>query len=136
MTYTDILEIARKTAVRLGIRIKDPALVLSNMKPFIGVTTILYNRDFTLWIDKHYIAYSDNFKPEVVYVFADEEHIGEELRSVVGRIKREKSPYALQTLMSVKRQLQLAGAAMRLSDNRLYFFGELTNVRTEERDVK
>jgi len=108
MNHEDILELARETADRLGIRIKDPALVLNNMKPAIGITTILYNEDFTLWIDKRYIAYGDNFKPEIVYVFADEEHVSEELRSVIGRIKTEKSPNALKTLTSVKEQLQLA----------------------------
>jgi len=136
MSYTDILEVARVTAGRLGIRIKDPALVLQNMKSKTGITTILYNKDYTLWIDKHYIAYSDNFKPGIVYVFADEEHVGEELRSVIGRIRSEKSPYALKTLMSVKQQLELARAAMRQSDSGLYFFEEIPHTETEERDVE
>ena len=125
MSHEDILELARVTAKLLGIRIKDPVLVLSGMKPKIGIITILYNKKFTLWIDRHYIAYGDNFKPEVVYVFADTEHISEELRSVIRRMKKEKSPYAMKTLTSVKEQLQLAGASMNKSGNGLYFFGKM-----------
>jgi mRNA interferase MazF len=122
MSHTDILELAREVAAWLGIRIKDPALVLRNMKPSTGITTILYNEDYTLWIDKRYIAYSDNAKPEIVYVFTDTEHVKEELRSVIGRIKTEKSPYTLKTLTSVKEQLQLAGAGIGKSGDGLCFF--------------
>ena len=122
MTHADILELARETGARLGISIKDPALILRNMKPKFGITTILRSKDYILWIDRHYIAYSDNFKPEVVYVFADEEHVSEELRSVIKMIEQEKSPYNRKTLLSVKKQLQLAGTAIRKSNNGLYFF--------------
>ena len=123
MTHTEILALAQKTAERLGIRIKDPALVLNNMKPKTGIATIQYNEDFTLWIDKHYIAYSENLKPEIIYVYVDSEHISEELRSVIGRIKTEKSAYTLKTLISVKEQLQLADKNMSQSGNGFYLFG-------------
>jgi hypothetical protein len=122
MNHEDISELARVTANRLGIPISDPALVLSNMKPPTGITSILYKGNFTLWVDKHYIAYGNDRKPEVVYVFADREHIGEELRSVIERMKKEKSPYGMKTLLSIKEQLQLASTAMKKSGNRLYFF--------------
>jgi uncharacterized protein YfcZ (UPF0381/DUF406 family) len=92
------------------------------MKPKIGITTILSNEDYTLWVDKHYIAYNEKSKPEVVYVFADEEHINEELRSVISRMKTVISPCALNTLLSVREQLQTASTAMNKSDNGLYFF--------------
>jgi hypothetical protein len=124
MTHADILELAQKVAGRLGIRINDPALVLSNMKPKTGITTKLYNKGFTLWIDKHYIAYCDNFKPDVVYVFCDEEHVTEEFRSVIKMIKTEKSPYHLKTLNSIKEQLHLAAIAISQSGNGLYFFAD------------
>jgi hypothetical protein len=133
MNHEDILELARATANRLGIPISDPALVLSNMKPPTGITSILYKGDFTLWVDKHYIAYGNDRKPEVVYVFADKEHISEELRSVIERMKKEKSPYGMKTLLSIREQLQLANAAIKKSGNGLYFFEseEITVNRTE-----
>ena len=133
MENTDVLAIAQKTAERLGIRIKDPALVLSNMKPKIGITTILYSKVFTLWIDKHYIAYNENFKSEIVYVFVDEEHVSEELRSVINRFKGKKSSYA-KTLFSVKKQLQIAEADMKESGNGVYFFDEVYHRRAEQKD--
>ena len=122
MTYADILELAQETGAQLGIRLKNPALVLRNMKPKTGITTILYNKDYILWIDKHYIAYSNNFYLGVVYVFADKEHVSEELPLVIKMINQEKSPSNRKTLLSVKKQLQLAETAMRESDSRLYFF--------------
>ena len=136
MPHENILTIAQKIAARLVIKINDPAIILANMKPKTAAVTILYNEDFTLWIDKHYIAYGDNFKPEVVYVFTDKEHISEELRSVCQRLKIEKSLYELKTLMSVKEQLELAQTAMRQSDSRLFFFEETQNIKTEDEDLK
>jgi hypothetical protein len=124
MPHEDILELARAVAGQLGIRITDPALVLANLIPKTGITTILYNEDYILWIDKHYIAYGHNFKPEVVYVFADKEHVSEELRSVIGMMKTEKSPYQLKTLLSIKQQLQFASAGMSKSGNGLFYFFE------------
>ena len=122
MNHVDILKLAQETAVKLGIRIDDPALVLENMMPRIGTATVFSNEDYTLWIDRHYIAYTYNFKPEIVYVFTDKVHVSEELRSVCKRMKSEKSVNGLKTLMSVKTQLQLAEANMRESGNERYFF--------------
>ena len=121
MPHEDILELARKIAARLGIRIKNSALILKNMKPKTGIATFLYNEDFILWIDKHYIAYSDKCLPEIVYVFADREHVSEELRSVCKRLRNVKSLFEKETLLSVKQQLQLASAAMSKSGSGLYF---------------
>ena len=134
MENTEILGIAQEVAGRLGIRIKDPALVLRNMKPKTGITTILDNEVFILWIDKHYVAYNERSKPEIVYVFADEEHVNEELRSVISRIKVEKSAYVLKTLNSVKSQLYIAEAAMRKSGSGVYFFKEVFYCLTDEKD--
>jgi hypothetical protein len=120
--YTGILELALETAGRLGIRVKDPALILKNMKPKIGITTILSNEDYTLWVDKHYIAYNEKAKAEVVYIFADQEHINEELRSVISRIKADKNSRAVKTLLSVKEQLLTASAAMNKSGDGFYLF--------------
>jgi hypothetical protein len=122
MNHVDILKLAQETAVKLGIRIDDPALVLENMMPRIGTATVFSNEDYSLWIDRHYIAYTINFKPEIVYVFTDKVHVSEELRSVCKRMKFEKSANGLKTLMSVKAQLQLAEAGMRESGDERYFF--------------
>ena len=132
MEYTDVLATAQKTAEQLGIKIKNTELVLKNMKHKIGVTTILQNEGFILWIDKHYIAYNEKTEPEIVYVFVDREHIGEELRSVIGRFKSEKSSYALKTLLSVKKQLHIAGTAMRESGDDVYFFDEVYSHSADE----
>jgi DNA-binding Lrp family transcriptional regulator len=131
MTYSDILELATATAAKLGIRITNPALIIKNLTPAIGVTTILWNEDYTLWVDKHYIAYGRNRNPEILYLFTDMEHVDEELRSVCARVKGEKSPYVRQTLTSVKDQLRLAGAAMSKSGGGLYFFEETELFGTE-----
>ena len=136
MNYTDILKIAEATAVRLGIRIKDSDLILQNMKPKPGIVTILYSDDFTLWVDKHYIAYGDNSKPEIVYVFTDEVHAHEELRSVDVMMRYAKSTYQWKTLASVKEQLQTAAASMKKYGNGLYFFEEMPIIQTEETEVK
>jgi hypothetical protein len=122
MNHAAVLELARETAGQLGIRVEDPALVLRNMKRKIGITTILWNETFTIWVDRHYIAYSDSLKPGVVYVYADAEHVEEEFRSVIGLIKNEKSPYSLKTLESIKEQLKLAAAGMRKSEAGFYVF--------------
>ena len=129
MNHVDILDLARETAGRLGIRMIDPALVLKNMKPKIGITTILRSEDYIMWIDKHYIAYGESFKPEVVYVFTDEEHVSEELRSVIHMIQQEKSAYNLKTLLSIKKQLQQAAKAK--PDDGLYFFTQSKQKKTE-----
>ena len=125
MNHADILELAQATAKRIGIRIENPTLVLENMKPRVGIATILCNNNYSLWIDRHYIAYADVSKPEIVYVFADEEHISEELRSVCKRIRNEKSDYALKTLMSAKEQLLLAEANMNKSGDGLFIFDRM-----------
>ena len=83
--------------------------------------------------NKH-IAYNEQTSPEIVYVFVDEEHIGEELRSVVGRFKGEKSFYAVKTLVSIKKQLHLAGAAMRASGDGFYLFDEVSLPTKDEKD--
>ena len=125
MNHADILELAQATAKRLGIRVENTALVLKNMKPRVGIATILCNKNYTLWVDRHYVAYADNSKPEIVYVFADEDHISEELRSVCKRITNEKSDYALKTLMSAKEQLLLAEANMSKSGDGRFIFDRM-----------
>jgi hypothetical protein len=137
MNHENILELARVTADRLGIPINDPALVLSNMKPSTGITSILYKGDLVLWVDKHYVAYGSNRKPEVVYIYADAEHVREELLSVLERMKKEKSPYYMKTLMSVKEQLQLANEAIKKSGNGLYLFeSEESTVNTNKTETQ
>ena len=124
MENIEILEIAKLVASKLFIRIPDTALILKNMKPLIGTITILYNKDFILWIDKHYIAYSSNNSADVVYVMVGEKHISEELRTVVKMLKGETNPKQKQTLFSIKEQLLTAQESIRESGAKVYLSRE------------
>lgn len=128
MNLDEILALGQRAAKHLGIRIQYPQFVLDKMKPSVSVTTILHNEEWMLWIDRHYIAFSKLTSPEVVYVMADINHVKEELRGIKDLIQAEQSPTHVQTLLSVKKQLELARSAMKQSGEQSYIFDIVTTI--------
>jgi hypothetical protein len=122
--YDVVMKVAQETADVLGIMINDPASIMENMTSIVPMPTILENWKYTLWIDKHYIAYAHNFKPEVSYVIVGRGHILEELRSVCKRLQDNESSVMLA---SIKSQLEFAKIA--LAESRAIF-----TILTERRE--
>lgn len=91
------LLLGKRQQKHLRIRIQCPQLVLDKMKSRTAVTSILWNEEWVLWIDRHYIAFSKMSSSEVVYLMVDTERIGEEMRNV-GAWLRVKSPLITQNL--------------------------------------
>jgi hypothetical protein len=88
MNDSEILTLAEKLATELGIAVKNKNAILKNMRrKGCPTTTILRNRDCTLWIDKHYVAFSEDDKPNIRYVFITRRHIAEHMPEIRKMLK-------------------------------------------------
>lgn len=74
-----VLDVAVEAASRLGLRVSNPQKILEKMNEEIPAATILYDNEHMLWVDRHYIAYSERDGMEVSYIYLSRRHIREEL---------------------------------------------------------
>lgn len=76
----DVIKYALMVAERLGVKMVGVDATLHKFKKDFGtpVPEIYFGNGAQLWVDKHYIAYSWDHKPEIHYVYMDGFHIREE----------------------------------------------------------
>jgi len=120
MNDSEILSVAEKLAASLDVIVEDKQAILKNMrKTNCPTITILSNGNYTLWIDKYYIAYSKDGKPDVRYVFVSQHHVSEELTEICNMLKDcEPSDYI--TLSGIREQMREALKSMAASGEDFY----------------
>ena len=122
MTDARILNLAREVAGNLGIAVKNPQRILLNMRPkSIPITTILCNKNHTLWIDKYYIAYSKTGNLDVRYVYITRNHIKEELPEIKKMLKKSGFTDFI-TLTGIQEQMRQALKVMTETGKEDYVF--------------
>lgn len=120
MEIEEIIAIAENIAALIGLRLKNPQLIRSNMKAGIPVTTIISNTGYMLWIDRHYIAVGTGNPPDVLYIYISKYHISEELLGVTKLLKSVKSFPDCFSYSNIAEQLRTAKEAITFSDSSFY----------------
>lgn len=115
METCDLLSLAVKTAKHLGITEIDTVMIARNMKRRFCVTSIFSNSNYTLWVDKYYIAYCNNETQHLTYVMLDRKHIKEELSEITALLKVETAPKQFDMLVCIRQQMENAWLIMKRS---------------------
>lgn len=112
MNNNEIFDFAVSITEQLHIKITDKKKLQQELSKSKGETIILRSKDFIVWIDKYYIAYSSMFEPYVYYAYLTKKQIKEEFKFITEQLKTVKNKYEIKTLLSIKNQFVAAQALM------------------------
>jgi hypothetical protein len=122
MTKLEVLGLAEDTAGKVGIIIKNQEAILKRMYSSKFSTTILCNEKYTLWIDKDYIAYSDNDDTDVWYKYITLKHINESFVDISQMLDESLEPDDKHMQSGIQKQMCEALHAMADSKSVYYIF--------------
>lgn len=122
MDINEIIECASAVAKILGFRVCDKKMLRKNLKKRIPVTTFFYNKEFILWVDRYFIAYSSKGYLDVWYIYITKEHIREELREISALITDKTDFHWYILLSNLREQMHEALRKMHLTGMDSYIF--------------
>ena len=77
----EIIKLSIRVADTLGIKLPDEDYLMQKLNLQNPVATIVKENNYSLWIDRYYVAYSHEDEVDIHYVYLTRHHISEECNS-------------------------------------------------------
>lgn len=122
MDINEIIKCTEALSKSLGLCISDKRQLKKNLKQKIPVTTLYYNEEFTLWVNRFFISYSKKGFLDIWYIYITKRHINEEMRGMKAQINNNTDFLSYIQQSNLREQKKEALRKMRMSGIDYYIF--------------
>lgn len=122
LSIIEVLALAEKIAVGLGLAIQNKDELADSLVSIQALPQIYKNGIVSLWVDRHYIAYSYEDSENIEYVYVAKNHIEEERESYA--VASRHRCYCIELPVQIDEQFTIAQNEMLKTNKKYHIFQE------------